>query len=538
MLGKSPLARFLCRFFLCAFFVLANLPLCAEDKPSYGDTLVDSSIGDASKLNPILLTDSASGDIVGLVFNGLVKYDKDLHLVGDLAKSWKISSDGLTITFYLRQNVRWHDGQPFTAEDVKFTWDKLVDPKTQTPYASSYILVKRATILEKYTFQVEYSEPFAPALDSWGIGILPKHILENQDINTSGFNRKPIGTGPFKFKEWKTAEKIELEVNKDYFEGRAYLDRYAYRVIPDQSAQFLSLQKGEVDQMTLTPDQFTGQETSEKGFLDKFHKFKYPSLNYIYMGFNLKREIFQDRRVRVAIAHAINKDDIIQKILHGLGHGVTGPYPTTFWAYNYDVKPYSYDLKESEMLLSQAGWKKDKSGKLVKDGKVFEFNLMTNQGNQAREQCATIIQQQLAKLGIQVNIRILAWTAFMDIVDRQRNFDSVVLGWSLGLDPDCYDIWHSSKTGPNEYNFISYKNSKVDQLLLDGRKTFDQEKRKKIYNKIHELIAYDEPYVFLYVPDNLVAIDKRFRNIKVAPLGISYNFIRWYVPKSEIKYAY
>lgn len=507
------------------------------DNPVYGDTLVDSSIGDASILNPILLTDSASSDIVGLVFNGLVKYDKDIKLVGDLAERWSVSKDGLVITFYLRKNVRWQDGVEVTAEDVEFTYKKLIHSDTKSPYKSNYEIVKDFKILDKYTIQVTYSEPFAPALESWGTGILPKHLLENLDINTAEFNRNPVGTGPYKFKEWKTAEKISLECYDNYFEGRPYINKYLYRIIPDQSVQFMELKSGGIDMMGLTPDLYKTRANTLK-FNSKINKYRYPAFAYTYLGFNLLSPLFSDKKVRQAIACAINKKDIINGVLLGLGREATGPFPPESWAYNPDVQSIPYDIEMAKRRLKEAGWSDtDKDGILDKDGKKFEFMLMTNQGNKPRELVTQVIQQQLQKIGIKVEVRIIAWTAFINEYVDKKKFDAVVLGWSLSRDPDCYDIWHSSKTKEKEYNFVSYKNPEIDRLLVEGRRTFDTEKRKKIYYKIHEILADDLPYVFLYVPDALIAVDNRIHGIKVAPLGISYNFIKWYVPEFRQKYV-
>ncbi|MFH1823611.1 MAG: peptide-binding protein [Candidatus Firestonebacteria bacterium] len=507
------------------------------DTSTYGDTLVDSSIGDASILNPILLTDSASSDIAGLVFNGLVKYDKDIKLIGDLAERWDVSKDGLTITFYLRKGVKWQDGVELTAEDVEFTYKKLTDPNTKSPYKSNYEIIKIFKIINKYTVQVEYSEPFAPALESWGTGILPKHLLKNLDINTAKFNRNPVGTGPYRFKEWKTAEKISLEYYDNYFEGRSYIDKYLYRIIPDQSVQFMELKSGGIDMMGLTPDLYKTQANTSK-FNSKINKYRYPAFAYTYLGFNLLSPLFSDKKVRQAISYAINKKDIIDGVLLGLGRESTGPFPPESWAYNSNVTSLPYDLNIAREKLKEAGWSdSDNDGLLDKDGKKFEFMLMTNQGNKPRELVVQIIQQQLAKIGIKVEIRIIAWTAFINEYIDKKKFDAVVLGWSLSRDPDCYDIWHSSKIKEKEYNFVSYKNQKIDKLLVEGRRTFDIEKRKKIYYKIHKILADDVPYVFLYVPDALVVVDNRINGIKIAPIGISYNFIKWYVPKFRQKYV-
>jgi peptide/nickel transport system substrate-binding protein len=505
--------------------------------PAYGDTIIEASIGDASYLNPILASDSASGDINGYVYNGLVKYDKNLKLVGDLAESWDISEEGLVITFHLRKNVKWHDGEPFTSDDVNFTYEKLVDTNTRTPYASDYLMIDRFEIIDPHTVKIRYKKPFSPALESWGMGIVPKHIFEKGDFNNHHANRHPIGTGPYKFVDWKTDERIVLEANGDYFEGRPYIDRIIYRIMPDEAVQFLELRKGTIDTMGLTPDQFQKEAVSEE-FLDSFNKFRYPSFGYTYLGYNLKNPLFENKSVRQAITYAINRQEIIDGVLLGLGQVSTGPFPPTSWAYNKNVPVYEYNPEKAKELLYKCGWRdRDGNGILEKDGKPFSFTLMTNQGNKMRELCATIIQSNLRAVGIQVNIRILEWAAFIHQYIDKKNFDAVLLGWSLSRDPDQYAIWHSSQIKEGQYNFISYNNPEVDRLLVEGRRTFDMQKRKEIYHKIHAILAEEQPYTFLYVADALPIVHNRFHGIEVAPAGIGYNFIKWYVPKDQQKYT-
>jgi len=507
-------------------------------EPAYGDTIVEASIGDASLLNPVLASDSASGDINGYVYNGLVKYDKNINLIGDLAESWEVSEDGLVITFYLRKNVNWHDGKPFTAQDVRFTYEKLIDPNIKTPYSADYLMVEKFEILDDYTVRIRYKEPFSPGLESWGMGIIPKHIFEKGDFNNHPANRAPIGTGPYKFVEWKTDERIVLEANGDYFEGRPYIDRIIYRILPDQAVQFLELRRGSVDMMGLTPDQFQKEAVREE-FLRKFNKFRYPSFGYTYVGYNLKNPLFEDKRVRQAMTYAINRQEIIEGVLLGLGQVSTGPFPPTSWAYNPSVFVYEHNMEKAKKLLYDLGWQDSNGdGILDKDGKPFSFTLMTNQGNKMRELCATIIQSNLRKIGIEVKIRILEWAAFIHQYIDKKNFEAVILGWSLSRDPDQYSIWHSSQMKEGQYNFISYSNPEVDRLLVDGRRTFDIEKRKEIYQRIHAILAEDEPYTFLYVADALPVVDNRFHGIEVAPAGIGYNFIKWYVPKEQQKYTH
>jgi peptide/nickel transport system substrate-binding protein len=508
-----------------------------QDVPAYGDILVEGSIGDASNLIPLLATDNSSHSISGLIFNGLVKYDKDLNIVGDLAESWDISKDGLVITFRLRKGVRWHDGRPFTAEDVLFTYRLTIDPKTPTAYAGDFLKVKKAEVLDPLTFRVTYDRPFAPALMSWSSAVMPKHLMEGKDVTKSPLARHPIGTGPYRFKEWKTGQKIVLVYNPDYFEGRPYIDGRVMRIIPDMATMFLELRAKGIDQMGLTPLQYTRQ-TENRYFRSNFRKYRYLSFAYTYMGFNLQNPMFADRRVRQALAYAINKEELIDGILLGLGKEATGPFKPGTWQYNPDVKRYPYDPKRARELLAEAGWRdSDGDGILDKGGQRFEFELLANQGNEVRSKTAEIIQRRLAEVGISVKIRIIEWAAFIKEFINKRRFDAVILGWTIPMDPDLYDVWHSSKTGPSELNFISYKNDEVDVLLEKGRSTFDRDERKRCYDRIQEILAEDQPYIFLYVPDALPIFNARIHGIEPAPIGIGHNTIWWYVPKEEQKYA-
>ena len=494
--------------------------------PAYGDIIVEGSIGDASNLIPLLSSDSTSHEIAGLVYNGLVKYDKDLKIIGDLAKSWNISPDGLVITFHLHPNVRWHDGHPFTAEDVLFTYQLTIDPKTPTAYSGDFLKVKKAEVIDAHTFRVTYDKPFAPALMSWGSAILPKHLLAGQDITKTPLSRKPIGTGPYKFKEWVAGQKIVLVSNPDYFEGRPYIDGFILRIIPDMATMFLELRAGGIDRMGLTPLQYTRQ-TENPLFRRDYNKFRYLSFTYTFVGYNLRNPLFADRRVRQALTLAIDKEEIIQGVLLGLGKPSTGPFKPGTWAYKPDVMPFPHDPAKARALLAEAGWKDtDGDGLLDKDGRPFAFELLVNQGNEVRGKCAEIIQRRLAEIGISVKIRVVEWAAFVNDFINKRRFDATILGWTIPLDPDLYDVWHSSKTGPQELNFTSFKNEEVDRLLEKGRSTFDQQERKRCYDRIQEILAEEQPYTFLYVPDSLPIVQARFRGIELAPLGIGHNFIK------------
>ncbi|CAH2031069.1 peptide-binding protein [Trichlorobacter ammonificans] len=503
--------------------------------PVPGDTLVEGTIGEASTLIPVLASDSASHSVAAQIYNGLVKYDKNLVLVGDLAESFRVAPDGLTIIFKLRRNVKWHDGAPFTARDVLYTYRVIIDPKTPTAYSEDFRQVAAVTAPDTHTVVVRYARPYAPALASWGVGMLPAHLLEGQDITKSPLARKPVGTGPFRFKEWVAGQKIVLEANPDYFEGRPYLDRLVYRLIPDTSTMYMELKAGGVDMMGLTPVQYARQTDNER-FRKQFNKYRYPSNGYLYLGYNLRHPLFKDRRVRRAMTAAINKEELIQGVLFGMGQKAHGPMIPGRWAYNPGVRDIPHDPRYARSLLAEAGWLPGSDGMLQKDGKPLRFTILTNQGNQQRLMTAQIIQQRLRQVGVDVRIRVVEWAAFLKEFIDKGNFEVVLLAWLTSQDPDMYDIWHSSKTKPGELNFIGYANPEVDRLLEEGRGTFDIEQRTKAYFRIQEILADEQPYTFLYVPDALPAVSSRIRGIEPAPAGIGHNLIKWHVPRLEQRY--
>ncbi|MGH7411078.1 MAG: peptide-binding protein, partial [Candidatus Methylomirabilis sp.] len=449
--------------------------------------------------------------------------------------------DEMTITFHLRKGVKWHDGEELTADDVDFTYRYMIDPKTPTAYAESFRQIKRAEVVDRYTYRVTYEKPYAPALLSWGMWILPWHILQapwkaGVDLRTTQQNRHPIGSGAYRFKEWKTGEKVVLEANPNSFEGRPYFSRVVYRIIPDSSTIFLELKAKNIDMAGLTPIQYRRQ-TDYPAFRKAFNKYQYLANGYAYLGFNLLDPRFQDKRVRQAMAYAINKQEIIEGVLLGLGRPAVGPYKPGTWWYRNDIQPFPFDPERAKALLAEAGWKdSDGDGILDRDGRPFSFTVRTNQGNLVRQQTAEIIQRRLRAVGIDVKIHIVEWAAFINTFIKQKDFEAIILGWGLGLDPDQFDIWHSSKTGPDELNHISYKNPKADALLEAGRRTFDEAKRKAIYGEFQEIMAEEQPVIFLYVPEALPVVSSRVRGIEPTPAGISYNFTKWYVPESLQRY--
>ncbi|MDD5503693.1 MAG: peptide-binding protein [Candidatus Omnitrophica bacterium] len=541
---KRYLARplvFLAAFLLPCLFGCslksAGIDYAPDNLPANGDCLVTASIADPITLIPIVASDSVSHELCSLLYNGLVRYDKDLNIIGDLCLSWEMSRDGGEITFILRDGVKWHDGAPFTAEDVLFTYQSLIDPKTKTAYSGDFNRIESFRVINPYKIKISYYSPFAPALSSWTMPIIPRHILQNEDLSLTKFARQPVGTGAYKFVKWITGQQIILKANEDYFKKRPYIDYYIYRVIPDPSTMFLELQAGGIDFMGLSPLQYKRQ-TQNDYFRACFNKYSYSSSGYTYLGYNLRDIKFKDKRVRQALDLAVDKQSIIDGALLGLGRICTGPFLPGSWAYNKDIIPRPRDITAALRLLAQAGWSDtDGDGVIDKDGVDFEFCLLINQGNNLREYAAQMIQQQLKEAGIVMRIKPMEWSVLLGEFINKKKFEAVLMGWGLSPDPDCLDIWHSSKTREGEFNFISYKNEEVDYLFDQGRLIIDRPARARVYHRIHSILHEEQPYMFLWVEDSLPIIHKRFKNIKPSLSGIRHNFTEWYVPEEQQKYG-
>jgi len=499
-----------------------------------GGNMINAMTGEPSGLIPMIAGESAASAIASNIFNSLLKYDKNLELEGELAESWTISSDHRTITFKLKPDMKWADGKPLTSADVLFTWQLVTDENTRTPYGADYKLVIKAETPDARTFRVSYQEPYAPALDTWaGLQILPKHLLEGQDINTTAFVRNPVGSHYYKLEQWRNGERISLVRNPLATQGEARIERLVSRFIPDAASQFLELMADNIDTMNLNPIQYARIFPSRPDLTQKIGLYKELGNSYTYLGFNLKRKPFDDLRVRQAINYAINKQELIDGVLLGLGEPVSSPYkPGTRWT-NPELKPYPYDAHKAIALLKEAGYADhDGDGILDKDGQPLTFEMLTNQ-NKQREMSAVLIQRRLKEIGIDARIRVLEWASFIGRFIKTGEFDAVVLGWSLSLDPDQYSIWHSSQQAPGQFNFLGYSNPQVDRLLEQGRLELDIEKRTKIYHEFARHLLEDSPIVYLYAGYGLPAIHKRIKGIDdpAPPAGIGHNSHEWYIPQ-------
>ena len=572
---------------LVAAFVNATyLSVAKKNEMSIG------TLGEPSTLNPIQQADSASSQVGGLMFNGLLKYNQNLEVVGDLATKWELSQEttfqfateeeaakalhsvnvhrsicpgtntatlpkeafwpiteidrsgakllihlgqpglydsqgihelllkeGLRplpfpplapgekerpflaepiIRFTLRDGVRWHDGAPFTSADVSFTYRAIIDERVASPRRSDFELVSQLETPAPLQVIVRYKKPFSPALLSWMQAMLPEHLLGQAEPSKWAelYNRKPVGTGPFKFGSWKTNEFIRLVKNPDYFLGSPWLDSVVFRVLPDPLTLQLAFQTKQVDFWNVDPWAVKSLEKDPR-----FNLFSSPGNMYNYIGWNLRRPLFQDLQVRRALAQAVNVPQMIKYIIYGRGVQSTGIFTPQMWFFDPSVKALPYDPAAARVLLDAAGWKVGPDGIRVKDGKRFTFTLLANNGNEVRRDIATLVQDDLKQVGIEVKVEIYEWAVLLKRFVNKGEFDAIVLGWGLGYDFDQYGIWHSSQTHPEELNFIGYSNPQVDHLLTDLRQEYGRPEIISIAARIQQAIYADQPYLFLFVPE-------------------------------------
>ena len=424
------------------------------------------------------------------------------------------------IEFYLRPGDKFHDGRELTADDVKFTYEAIVDPKNLSPRVPDYEPVKSVTVLDPLTVRIVYKRLYSPAIATWSMGLLPAHLLSEQALareaaekgvppesftmRQSRFSRHPVGCGPFVFEEWKSDQYIRLNRFDAYWEGPPNYRQYVMRIIPDSLTQEMEFYAGTVDDYSVLPHQ-----VERLGKDERFQHFSGTAFGYTYIGYNLRREPFDDPRVRRALGMAIDTQKIIDYILYGQGEKITGPFVKQTDFYNHDIPPLAYDPKGALQLLKEAGWEPGSDGYLQKNGKRLAFTLITNNGNALRKAILAVAQDAWKKIGIQVETDLLEWSVFIQKRVNQLDFDALVLGWSMGIDPDLYQIWHSSQSGPFQLNFVGFSNPEADDLILKIRREYDHNRQVIFCRRLHEIIADAQPYTFLYISRWTALLDKR-----------------------------
>jgi ABC-type transport system substrate-binding protein len=431
------------------------------------------------------------------------------------------------IEFNLRRNVKFHDGHGLDAGDVKFTYEAILNPKNLSPRIADYEPVKTVEVVDPHTLRVVYKRLYSPAVGTWAMGILPEHLLNAEvlkkealslgknpqgfSMRQSAFNRHPVGCGPFVFREWKSDQYIQLDRFEDYWEGPPNYSKFFYRIIPDLLTQEMEFYAGTLDVYGggspphgIPPHQIERFQNDPR-----YQSISDTAFGFSYIGYNMRRKPFDDIRVRRALTMAIDVNKIIKYVLYGQGERITGPFVKQTDYYNHTIEPLPYDPAGALKLLAQAGWIRNKNGWLEKDGKRFEFTLITNSGNDSRKSIIAIAQDAWKQIGIDVRTDLLEWSVFIEERVDKADFDAVVLGWVMSVDPDLFQIWHSSQTHPYQLNFVGFKNQQADDLIIKIRQEYNHDRRVRYCRQLHEIIAREQPYTFLYVRKWTAILDKR-----------------------------
>ena len=493
---------------------------------SYGlfaATLHLATSANPSRLNPLLATDSSSSEIAGFLFNGLLKYDKDSStIIGDLAEEFYFKDDK-TLIFKLRDNVTWHDGTPMNAHDVLFTYETLISPTIVSPYSAVFRFVESVKIIDDLRIEVRYIKPYFKALEIWMMGILPKHILKDDpNIMNSKFNTQPIGTGPYKLHQLEHSKNIILLANENYHEGKPKIERISFHVIADPMTRFLMLKSSAIDMGSLEPMAYERQLNEE--FFSKFSVYEEISRSYTYLGFNLRREKFQDPKVREALSLAIDREELVKILFFEHAKVCTGPFLPTTKAFNEDVKAPLRNIKRAKELLKEAGYD---------EKNPFVFEIATSNANTIRPYAAEILQHQLKEINVLVTLRVMEWQAFLNTVVSPNDFDTILLGWGLSPMPDPHMFWHTESDKKGGFNLVGYNNPVIDKMIEDSQEIVDKEELDKLFREMFAVIVADNPYLFLYIPNSITAVNKNIKNIEPTPSGIWHNSITW--EKEEIK---
>lgn len=545
-------------FFRSGVFLFIFLFLfisCQVNKPtekkSIGDTLIKGEFHGFSIINPLISISSESANLESIIFDGLIKINEKGEPYPNLSSSWDILGDGLIWKFYLKKNIRFHDGIELTADDVVFTYEAVKQPENKGGYSSFFELIKDVKAIDKYTIEITLKEPYVTFLYGLEIGILPKHILEREDLHNTEFNYRPVGTGPYKLQKWSEDE-IVLKANEDYFNGRPYLDKIVLKNFPNQKVMWSRLMRGEIDfSQAITPPDYD--------VIKNISSFKTHSVlkPYYYMiAFNLSPSpsppsseplppqvgedkgwgLLKDKRVRQALNYAIDKEKIIREVLNNMGKVSAGTIYPLSWAYYQALKPYPYNPRKALELLKEGGWEDtDNNHILDKNGKELKFTVVINKGDEIKIKSTRLIQEQLLDIGVKFDIELVD-LSFLTQRLLKKDFEVSFMEIVSKNDPDInYMLFHSSQINVG-LNMFSYENQRVDEMLDKGRTTFDREKRKEYYIDFQKEILDDPPGIFLFWTEYLVGIHERFKDVKVDWRGTFANITEWYVPEEKQKY--
>ncbi|MBN2449627.1 MAG: peptide-binding protein [Lentisphaeria bacterium] len=517
-----------------------------------GGKLITRSGAETANMNSIINNDAIVSSYWELTYDSLASRNMKEPTRWEplLAESWEISADKLTFTVHLRPNLFWHDftdpttGEafvqvPVTAHDFRFYIDVIRNEGIHCEPVRNYFNdLDRIDVIDERTFRVIWKEPyFLSESMTLGLSPLPRHFYRFDPARPDEFNendernRMIVGCGPWVFQSWEKGSEVVFRRNENYYGIKPHLKEVRFKLIKEPNAALQALRKGEVDQTGLTTDQWMDQTTDEL-FAQRFRKIEQTRRVYFYIGWNMRTELFADRRVRLAMTHLVDRERILADVYRGLGRIVTGNFFIDSPYYDASIEPYPFDPARAAELLKEAGWAdSDGDNILDRNGRRFDFIFLLISNHPYYKKIAPIIKEDMSKVGVIMNILEIEWNVYTQRLN-EWNFDACGLGWSLGYEADPHQLWHSAEANrKNSSNHCGFANAEADRIIENGRREFDVDRRIALYRRFHRILHEEQPYTFLLSPCSLSAIHNRYRNVVVYPLGTDIN--SYWVPLAE-----
>ncbi len=505
-----------------------------------GGSLNYGEYGRPATLDPITSNDMISLRISELIFNGLVGINEKQEIVPELAERWDIGDDGRTYTFYLRKDVLWHpregeEPRPFKADDVVFTYNVMMHPRTITSLKVRYEFIKSVSMTDEHTVRFILKRPILNALAKFSFKIIPKHGPTNPEYLTrsDAFVQKPIGTGPYILKNVTADREIILVANDAYFKGRPHIDKIVAKPFADQNIMTQALMFNAIDMIVLVNARDIPEIQGDKRFVLQ----PYNALSYSFFGYNVRNTLLADKRVRKAFTCAVNRQEMLDSFFNSQGTIISGPFAPGSWAYNLDVQPLPYDPEKAKDLLKEAGFSQGSDGIMEKDGEKLSLVLKVpiEKESEAVKRVVLAFKNYLHKVGVDIKVEFREWLAWKEDVFLKHDFDVIFASWVFDDSADISSLFHSAEIGAWKNNFGGYSNPLVDSLIVESKLTLDHEKRRTINRKLHEILADENPYTFLWTLTNYAAYHKKLRHVAIHPYKF-FSFVdAWYIPEEEQK---
>ncbi len=479
--------------------------------PVAGGRLVRRLETDVNTLNYLLQSSDDERQVLQYLYDPMIDFDQNLEPIPGTVARWEVEDGGKAYVLHIDPRAKFSDGQPVTAADVLFTLGKILDEESMQ-FAAWFEGLDRAQskAVDEKTVRLVFQQPRVTQLITFNIGVLPKHVYEKGDFKK---NRAVIGNGPYVLDRREAGKTILLKRNENYWREKPYIDSVLFRVIGDDNVAWNALKRGDVHVTRVNNDTWAREKDAVADRIE-FHNTYL--LNYNCIPWNLKDPLFQDASVRRALAMAFDRQSVIDRLYHSQARAVSGPFLPDSWAANPEVHPIEYNPQAATALLSAAGWKDSDNDQLLdRSGKPFQFTMLIPAGSKPSNDQAQIYQEALRRIGVKMEISILDGAAFFDRI-MKGNFQAAMMAWTNDPDPDPYSIFHSSQVPPAGLNINHYSNAEADELLERGRLTFDRARRTEIYHQLHDVIASDQPYLFIVQVGMKFAVDKRVKNVRAA----------------------